>query len=148
MITGIRSARAEAGIAAGDIVDASMWFKAPSARGAYESLRDVFDRLARVRSTVVETRAALDAAGDSSLVVIGPSGEARLMRSEAHRERERARLQKELAQIESQLAAAESRLSDDAFVTRAPANVVEGARSRVNELQAQSDALRERIGEE
>ena len=82
------------------------------------------------------------------MAVITSAGEARLTRSDADRERETARLKKELAQIESQLAAAEARLSDDSFVTRAPANVVEGARSRVNELRSQAEALRERIGEE
>ena len=148
LITQVRAARAEAGIAAADILPATVWLPDGAGRDAYAQMGSVVGRLARIQPSLVATRAELDEEGGGGLAVITGNGEARLSRSEADREREMARLRKDLAQIESQLAAAEARLSDDAFVTRAPANVVEGARSRVNELRAQADALRERIGKE
>ncbi len=58
---------------------------------------------------------------------------------------ERARLERELAEAEGYLAAARERLSNDAFVSRAPAAVVDGARAREAELADQVDRLRDRL---
>jgi valyl-tRNA synthetase len=145
LITQVRAARAEAGVAAADVLPATVWLPEGPGRAAYPQLAAAFARLGRIEPTLIGSRDELDASG---LAVIGGNGEARLSRSAADREREGARLTKELSGVEQQLAAAEARLSDDAFVTRAPANVVEGARARVKELRAQADALRERIGKE
>jgi valyl-tRNA synthetase len=54
---------------------------------------------------------------------------------------ERERLGKELEKIEKQLAGAESRLGDEQFLSKAPAQVVEGLRKQVAEMTA----LREKI---
>jgi valyl-tRNA synthetase len=43
------------------------------------------------------------------------------------------------------LAAAEARLADQAFTSRAPASVVEGARTRAAELREQVERLEERL---
>ena len=59
---------------------------------------------------------------------------------------DRARLERELAEAEGWLAAARERLANDAFVSRAPAAVVEGARAREAELADQVDRLRDRLG--
>jgi valyl-tRNA synthetase len=148
LITQIRASRAEAGIAPADMLPARVWLPEGAGRDAYPELEAALARLGRVQPTLVADRADLDDQKSAGLAVITGSGEARITRSQEDREREGTRLRKGLAQIESQLAAAQARLSDDAFVTRAPANVVEGARRRVNELQAQAQALRERIAEE
>jgi valyl-tRNA synthetase len=148
LISEIRAARAESGVAAADWLDARVWLSDGPAQSVFADMAAEFGRLARIRPTAAATREELVADAGGALAVIVPFGEARLMRSEADREREQGRLRKELAQILSQLTAAEARLSDDSFVTRAPANVVEGARIRVNELRTQAQALRERIGEE
>ena len=58
---------------------------------------------------------------------------------------ERARLEKELAEAEGHLAAARARLANPAFVDRAPAAVVDGARTREAELASQVERLRERL---
>jgi valyl-tRNA synthetase len=60
--------------------------------------------------------------------------------------RERARLERELAEAEGWLAAARERLANDSFVTRAPREVVEGARAREAELSEQVARLRNRLG--
>ncbi len=146
MITGIRAARAEAGIAAGDTVDAWIVFKQQSAREAFESLHAVTERLARIRATVVEDRAGLDAAGPGSIGVVTASGEARLTRSDADVARERARLEKELGAAQSALEAADKRLEDPNFTGRAPAAVVEQAQRRAAELREQIAALKARLG--
>jgi valyl-tRNA synthetase len=59
---------------------------------------------------------------------------------------DRARLEKELAEAEGFLEAARARLGNEAFTSRAPAQVVEGARARETELADQVERLRERLG--
>jgi valyl-tRNA synthetase len=59
---------------------------------------------------------------------------------------DRARLEKELAQAETLLAQARDRLANEAFISRAPAAVVEGAQSREAELSEQVLRLQERLG--
>jgi len=145
VVTEIRAARAESGIGASDWLPALIWLPEGSARDAYPALETAVGRLARVRPTLVEDRAALHA--QDGLAVISTTGEARLLRSDADRDRERGRLEKELRAAESQLSSTQARLGDDAFVSRAPANVVEQVRHRAAELQEQIDALRARLGE-
>jgi valyl-tRNA synthetase len=58
---------------------------------------------------------------------------------------DRARLAKELAEAEGFLEAARVRLANDAFMAKAPAVVVEGARARETELANQVDRLRDRL---
>jgi valyl-tRNA synthetase len=147
MITAIRGARAESGIAAADIVDAWIYFKQPQAREAFESLRTVVERLARIRSTVVDDRSELAAAGEGAMAVIAASGEARVRRSDSDRARERTRLDKELANARAHLGASDKRLADDNFVGRAPAAVVDQARRRAAELRDQVTSLTARLEE-
>ena len=59
---------------------------------------------------------------------------------------ERERLERELGDAEGWLAAARERLANDAFVSRAPAAVVDGARAREAELAEQVARLRDRLG--
>jgi valyl-tRNA synthetase len=146
MVTAMRAARAESGIEASDWLPALIWLPDGAGRDAFPALDAAVGRLARVRPTLVDERAALDAES-GGLAVISTTGEARLLRSDADRERERARLDKELRAAESQLSATEARLGDDAFVSRAPANVVDQVRHRAAELREQIDALRARLGE-
>jgi valyl-tRNA synthetase len=146
LVTAIRGARAESGVAAADWLDAAIWLPEGPARRVYPELESAFGRLARVRPRLAADRSDLDDAS-SALAVITPTAEARLLRSDADRERERARLSKELGVAESQLASAEARLSDDSFVSRAPHNVVEQARRRAAELRDHVDALRRRLEE-
>ena len=60
--------------------------------------------------------------------------------------RDRARLERELIEAEVFLAAARERMANEAFISRAPAAVVEGARARAAELAETVDRLRTRLG--
>src|SRR6185369_2994448 len=88
---------------------------------------------------LVSDRADLAYAG-AALTVVAGGLEARIgsaaavASTETGASSERARLEKELAQAETALAAARGRLADTAFLERAPAQVVEGARTREAEL--------------
>jgi valyl-tRNA synthetase len=57
------------------------------------------------------------------------------------REAELAKHRKALADLEKQIGGHRSKLANESFVARAPADVVEQARSKLAELEAQRDAV-------
>jgi valyl-tRNA synthetase len=147
LVRGIRNARAEAG------VEAATWLAVDLAvpadlDGIVDALAPAIGRLARARPlTVHRGHEGLAAAGAVGLAVVAGPFEAVVARpDEAIDARERERLERELADAEGYLAAARGRLADDAFTSRAPAHVVEGARTREAELADQVARLRARLG--
>jgi valyl-tRNA synthetase len=147
-IRGIRNARADAGIEPSAWLEAEVAIASPEARTAYEELAAAFERLARVRVQRV-TGSSTELAfqpGEGTLVVVGRDVETRVRRDGADLARERARLEKELAEARELLAAADARLANEAFVSRAPAAVVDGARRRAAELRDRVAVLEERLG--
>ena len=84
-------------------------------------------------------------ADESALVVVVPGAEARLSVGVEDRERDRARLEKELAETEKLLATTRAKLANEAFVSKAPAQVVDGVRARETELQELADRLRQNL---
>ena len=60
-------------------------------------------------------------------------------------EAEKARLEKELANVEKQLAGVQAKLGNESFVSKAPANVIEGARQNARALTEKRDALQESL---
>jgi len=96
---------------------------------------------------VTESSAELAfAPGDGIIVIVGRDVETRVRRAGADLARERARLEKELAEARGLLEAADARLANESFVSRAPADVVEGARRRAAELRERVAVLEERLG--
>ncbi|HTK46141.1 MAG TPA: class I tRNA ligase family protein, partial [Patescibacteria group bacterium] len=134
LIRGIRNARAEAGIAPAAWLDAQL--AAPGAANQLiRELRPAIERLARVKSTVLPADVA-SLGQHGTLTVVAGRLEASLV---PHADpdtidRERARLEKELAEAQAALESSRVRLADSAFLERAPAHVVEGARVRAAEL--------------
>ena len=147
----IRNARASAKLPAGDWLETLVYV--PVELGpTFEALEPAIERLARARPLHRElTPEALEAAarpGDLSVVMAGSRDRGGGPAARATRCRrgrlERDRLERDLAEAEGWLAAARDRLANEAFVTRAPAPVVEGARAREAELAEQVARLRER----
>ncbi len=137
LVHGTRNARAEAGL------EAAAWFPTDVAApapltAAFEDLRPALERLGRARPLRLHgSRDALVATdGLGSLTVIAGDIEARITPAAdpAAADRERGRLEKELAEAEEFLAATRARLANDAFASKAPSSVVEGARAREAEL--------------
>jgi valyl-tRNA synthetase len=67
-------------------------------------------------------------------------------RDEAQDERDRARLERELAEAQGMLAAARARLANEAFISKAPPAVVDGAKARAAELEELVARLAGRVG--
>ncbi|HSL98094.1 MAG TPA: valine--tRNA ligase, partial [Candidatus Deferrimicrobiaceae bacterium] len=145
LISGIRNARAEAGIEVGARLPATI--VAPGdLHATIAALRPAIERLARVTADVRDG-AVEDVERPGMLTVLGRGVTALLTpeRDPKALTRERERLGRELAEAERLLAATNARLADTAFVERAPAHVVEGVRARAAELAARVQELQARL---
>ncbi len=147
-IVEIRNARATAKVPAG------AWLETHVAAGdgetAFGALAPAVERLARARP--LRLHAAADAlprdTGTLDIVLPGAGVEAVVLTGAGDKTTDsldRARLEKELAEADDFLAAARARLANESFVSKAPPNVVEGARIREAELAETVDRLRERL---
>jgi valyl-tRNA synthetase len=151
LVTELRNARATAKLPAADWLE-TLVFVPLELGGTFEALRPALERLARARplhrELTPEALAGATRAGDLSIIVAGGDIEATIRPAtvSGHADAlERARLERELTDAEGYLAAARERLANEAFVSRAPAAVVDGARAREVELADQVDRLRDRL---
>ncbi|HKZ90527.1 MAG TPA: valine--tRNA ligase [Candidatus Limnocylindrales bacterium] len=143
LVSQIRNARADAAIEPATWLDAELRFDDAGRAAAFEAMADVVARLARLRPRVVA--AANRTSDQAALVVVSRGAEARLSVSGGDRERNRVRLEKELAQTERLLASTRAKLADGAFVSKAPAPVVDAVRSTEVELRDLADRIREHL---
>jgi valyl-tRNA synthetase len=151
LVRAIRNARAEVKVEPGTWLPVGVAL--PSRLGSsFEALRPAVERLARARPLErYLTREALHSATGSAtgLAVVVGEIEAVVSLSAAAAatpDADRARLERELADAEGFLAVARARLANGAFISKAPAAVVEGARAREAELADQVERLSDRLG--
>ena len=145
LVSQMRNARADAGIEPATLLEAELRFEQADRAEAFAAIADVVARLARVRPTVVAPGVA--AADESALIVVSPGAEARLSVSAEDRQRDRARLEKELAETEKLLASTRAKLANEDFVSKAPANVVDGVRHKEAELAELAERIRGNLGD-
>jgi valyl-tRNA synthetase len=112
------------------------------ARAFDDTATAIVERLARASLTIAESPPAGAAAhavlaGGTSLVIP--------LAGLVDVEKECARLRGELASLEKQLQALEGRLANEKFVSKAPADVVEGERRKQSEWSARRQQLREKV---
>ncbi|MBA2490124.1 MAG: valine--tRNA ligase [Chloroflexi bacterium] len=144
LISGIRNARAEAGIEPAVRLPAILRLSDPGARAAYRPLAAAVGHLARVDVTLVDDQTELDVMA-GGLTVITPAGEARIARGAADVERELERLARDLASAQKRLAEVRARLADERFLARAPAAVIDGTRTSALQLQERVERLTDRL---
>ncbi|MGD0861629.1 MAG: valine--tRNA ligase [Candidatus Limnocylindrales bacterium] len=149
LVRAVRNARSEAR------VEPSAWLPVdayvPDSLGStFEALRPAIERLARAKPLRREPSAEpirRGAAGGLSVIageieaIVRP-----VARDEAQDERDRSRLERELAEAEGLLAAARARLANEAFISKAPPNVVRNAQARATELEELVSKLSARLG--
>ncbi len=145
LVRRIRNARAEASIAPGAWLAARI--AAPGAANELvQRLAPHIGRLARITVEVLPAAMArMEVPG--AIAVLAGDLEAYLEppADAADDGRDRTRLARELEDAERHLAGAQARLADAAFTSRAPEAVVDGARRRAAELEAQVASLREKL---
>ena len=148
LVRAVRNARAEARIEPGAWLPVDIYVP-DSLGGTFEALRSGIERLARARPLRREPspdEIRRGVAGGLSVIVgeieavVRPS-----VRDEAQDERDRVRLQRELDDAQGLLTAARARLANEAFTSKAPAAVVEGARTRAAELEELVARLSDRL---
>jgi valyl-tRNA synthetase len=149
LIRAVRNARAEARIEPAAWLPVDIYV--PDSLGpTFDALRPAIERLARARPLTREQRPnAIRQGVAGGLSVIAGDIEAVVRpaaRDAAQGDRDRARLERELADAQAMLAAARARLANESFTSRAPAAVVEGAKSRAAELEDLVARLSERLG--
>ncbi|MFI5262635.1 MAG: valine--tRNA ligase, partial [Candidatus Limnocylindrales bacterium] len=147
LVRAVRNARAEAGLAPGQRLAAELHLPDPAVRAAYAALAGPFGRLTHLGPVTVTAQViAAGATSGDRLHVLAGSLEAVLQPGPGDSAGERARLERELAETRQRLGVTDARLADAAFVARAPAAVVEGARTRAAELRDQAARLEARLG--
>jgi valyl-tRNA synthetase len=148
LVRAVRNARSEARIEPGAWLPVDV-FVPDSLGPTFEALRPAIERLARARPLRRETSLEAVRRGvESGLSVIAGEVEAVVRPAatdEAQAERDRARLEHELAEAEALLASARARLANEAFTSKAPPGVVEGARARAAELEELVARLAQRL---
>jgi valyl-tRNA synthetase len=148
LVRAVRNARSEARIEPAAWLPVDVYV--PESLGAaFESLRPAIERLARARPLAREPSPDPIRRGvEGGLSVIAGEIEAVVRpaaQDDAQEARERARLERELAEAEGMLGAARARLANEAFVSKAPSSVVDGARARAAELEELVERLGRRL---
>jgi valyl-tRNA synthetase len=148
LVVAIRNARAAAGIPAAAWLETHVSVPGEVFDTA-EALSPAIERLARARPLQLHRRREELPRPAGSIEVMLPAGdlEATILASVGSdgAAGDRARLESELAEAEGFLAAARARLANEAFTSKAPPAIVDGARARAAELAATVDRLRARI---
>jgi valyl-tRNA synthetase len=147
-VRAVRNARAEARIEPAAWLPVAVYI--PDSLGAtFEALRPALERLARARPLTRELAPEpirRGVAGGLSVIAGEVEAVVRPAAQDGDQEaRDRARLERELAETREMLAAARSRLANGAFVSKAPASVVEAARARRAELEELVERLERRL---
>ncbi len=136
VITRVRAMRAELGIPPSEKVDLYLASEDAGLASLLAGQGPLLSFLCRLRA-VQEGEAPAAASRDLvSGVRLGLLAEGRDLAAE-----ERQRLASELAKVEEEMARTESKLANEQFVSRAPAQVVEGVRQRLAELAERKASL-------
>jgi valyl-tRNA synthetase len=148
LVRAVRNARSEARIEPAAWLPVDVYV--PESIGAtFESLRPAIERLARARPLTRELSPDPIRRGvEGGLSVIAGEIEAVVRpaaQDDAQDARDRARLERELAEAEGMLGAARARLANEAFISKAPPSVVDGARARAAELEELVERLGRRL---
>jgi valyl-tRNA synthetase len=149
LVRAIRNARSEARIEPAAWLPVDVYVPS-SLSDEFQALAPAISRLARARPLTALTGVETIREGvENGLSVIVGEIEAVVRpaaRDDEQEARDKARLERELAEARAMLAAAEARLSNEAFTSKAPPAVVEGARARAAELEELVSRLSARLG--
>jgi valyl-tRNA synthetase len=142
IIHSIRNARAQYK------VESTRWIEAQVYGGkltpTIASYSQAIQTLARARPVIFLEGRREASAGEDTVVLVLKESEVVIPRgSMADVEAERKRLQKEIEQTQAEVARLEVRLKDKAFLTKAPAAVVDKERRKLTENKARLEKLRQ-----
>ena len=144
LIASVRNLRAELKVEMKQRVPAEIFSEEPAIRELIQKNAGALERLANVEQVrfVDESLAKLPSARHTSRFDVRLIYEKKV---DVGAEREKAT--KELDRLEREKSNGERQLADEGFISKAPANVVEQRRVRVEELKGLIDKLRNKLGE-
>jgi valyl-tRNA synthetase len=156
LVRSVRNARAAAGVPASSRLPLAVAVPA-SLDPTVRALAPAIERLARAVPLTLaadgDALAAETGSGGRALSVVAGQIEAAVLLGDEAADSsggadagERARIEKELGQAEAALASSRARLADATFLAKAPAHIVDGARSREAELADRVEKLRASLG--
>jgi valyl-tRNA synthetase len=149
LVRAVRNARSEARLEPGAWMPVDVYVPS-DLTATFSALAPALSRLARAKPLTEQTDPQfIREIAESGLSVIVGEMEAvvRPAGKDGEQEaRDRARLEREFAEARSMLASAEARLANEAFTSKAPPAVVEGARVRAAELRELVERLAARLG--
>jgi valyl-tRNA synthetase len=143
-VRAIRNARTEANVEPGRWIAAEV-FAGPQT-AAFESARRELGALARIADADLVIRDTAPAGAQGALTAVAGNVVALLpLAGRVDLDAERDRLQKEMAAAESERDRAQAQLGNEAFVARAPQQVVEVQRRRLATAEEQIAVLQRRL---
>jgi valyl-tRNA synthetase len=146
LVTKIRNARAEANVEAGRWIEADLF--AGSRTAAFERARREISFLARVADDKLRFHEGESVSPEHAIVVVARDVVASLpLAGMVDLDAEIDRLKRELAESEQERDRAERQLSNEAFTSRAPEQVVETQRKRLADALQQIEVLKNRLAD-
>jgi valyl-tRNA synthetase len=142
LVASIRSVRAEMNVPAAAKIALVLKGAGAETRARLERHRDVIMTLARLSSV----RESDDIPPGSAQMVIGECVAALPLGDVIDLAKERQRLQKEIGKADGEIARIDAKLSNEAFVSRAPEDVIEEQKERRTEAEAMKTRLAEALG--
>lgn len=144
IIHSIRNARAQYEVESTRWIEAQIY--AGELTSAITPYSQAIQTLARVRPITFSDSRREGPAGENVLVLVLKESEVVIpMESMVNLEAERKRLQKEIEQSQAEVAQLEARLKDEAFLTKAPAAIVDKERSKLAMKQDKLERLKQQI---
>ena len=144
MISGIRNIKSQYNVPPGQEISASLHLE-PELVGPVKEHQDYFAKLAKVADLTVSTDATIPPA--SASFVVGRNQVFVPLEGMIDLEVERDRIRKEIEDKQKFLKSVEGKLSNESFVSRAPAEVVEKERSKTRDIREELDRLESGLAE-
>ncbi len=144
MISGIRNIKSQYNVPPGQEISASLHLESDLV-GPVKEHQDYFAKLAKVSDMTVSTDATIPPA--SASVVVGRNQVFVPLEGMIDLEVERDRIRKEIEDKQKFLKSVEGKLSNESFVSRAPAEVVEKERSKATEIREELERLESGLAE-
>jgi valyl-tRNA synthetase len=144
IIRSIRNARAQYKVESTRWVEAQIY--AGKLKPAITAYSQTIQTLARARPvTFLDTGQETPSRKNALVTVLKDAEVVIPMESMVNLEAERARLRKEIEQIQAEVARLAARLSDHAFISKAPATVIDKERNRLAERQDRLERLEQQL---
>jgi valyl-tRNA synthetase len=143
LITGVRNIRGEMNIPPSKNINAVAEVPDPSDRDVLGDNTPYIQNLAKVDSVQIESAPSKPEA--SATAVFGRNQVHVLLEGLIDFEEERKRIRKEMKKVEKEMEGSGKKLSNEAFLEKAPKEIVEGVRERVMEMESKLKKLQQNL---